>query len=251
MWTTIYYCAVQLQLFFCTFMYIMYQFQNYILIISLTYYDTFSTTVSGNNLQQQQKKFLSSSCNLWSWIVFFSFNFTIFFGLVLKADWIFLFRAQMIRILLWTLKCYDIKITKKKKKKKENTKWKKKIKTRILTRQTFEYFTQRNESCMYHSDPLAKKWNVHVCSLRLNFTNFYFKRCILKSNSDIWFSITEKKQSCLVDIKHLSVTIVTKHMIITCLLLNNGIPTYNTIQLIRILLSVNCLKAQPFEIMGK
>lgn len=130
---------------------------------------------------------------------------------------------------------------------------KKKIKTRILTRQTFEYFTQRNESCMYHSDPLAKKWNVpvHVCFLILNFINFYFKRCILKSNSDIWFSITEKKQSCLVDIKHLSVTIVTKHMIITCLLLNNGIPTYNTIQLIRILLSVNCLKAQPFKIMGK
>lgn len=157
----------------------------------------------------------------------------------------------MIRILLWTLKCYDIKITKKKKKKKENTKWKKKIKTRILTRQTFEYFTQRNESCMYHSDPMAKKWNVHVCSLSLNFINFYFKRCILKSNSDIWFSITERKQSCLVDIKHLSVTIVTKHMIITCLLLNNGIPTYNTIQLIRILLSVNCLKAQPFKIMGK
>lgn len=129
---------------------------------------------------------------------------------------------------------------------------KKKIKTRILTRQTFEYFTQRNESCMYHSDPLAKKWNVHVSSLRLNFINFYFKRCILKSNSDIWFSITEKKQSCLVD-KHLSFTIVTKHMIITRLLhvLDNGIPTYNTIQLIRILLSVNCLKAQPFEIMGK
>lgn len=57
---------------------------------------------------------------------FFSFNFTIFFGLVLKADWIFLFKAQMIQILLWTLKCYDIKITKKKKK--ENTKWKKKSK---------------------------------------------------------------------------------------------------------------------------
>lgn len=127
---------------------------------------------------------------------------------------------------------------------------KKKIKTRILTRQTFEYFTQRNESCMYHSDPLAKKWNVHVCSLSLNFINFYFKRCILKSNSDIWFCITEKKQSCLVD-KHLSFTIVTKHMIITCLLLNNGIPTYNTIQSIQILLSVNCLKAQPFKIMGK
>lgn len=102
--------------------------------------------------------------------LFFSFNFTIFFGLVLKADWIFLFRAQMIRILLWTLKCYDIKITKKKKKrKKENTKWKKKIKTRILTRQTFEYFTQRNESCMYHSDPLAKKWKCTCLLLEIKF----------------------------------------------------------------------------------
>lgn len=115
------------------------------------------------------KKILLSSCNFWSWIVFFSFNFTIFFGLVLKADWIFLFRAQMIRILLWTLKCYDIKITKKKKKKKENTKWKKKIKTRILTRQTFEYFTQRNESCMYHSDPLAKKWKCTCLLLEIKF----------------------------------------------------------------------------------
>lgn len=66
----------------------------------------------------------------------------------------------MIRILLWTLKCYDIKITKKKKNKERKYQLnfkKKKIKTRILTRQTFEYFTQRNESCMYHSDPLAKK----------------------------------------------------------------------------------------------
>lgn len=156
----------------------------------------------------------------------------------------------MIWILLWTLKCYDIKITKKKKKKERKYQMKKKIKTRILTRQTFEYFTQRNDACTIQILWL-KNENVHVCSLRLNFINFYFKRCILKSNSDIWFSITEKKQSCLVDIKHLSVTIVTKHMIITCLLLDNGIPTYNTIQLIRILLSVNCLKAQPFEIMGK
>lgn len=80
--------------------------------------------------------------------LFFSFNFTIFFGLVLKADWIFLFRAQLIRILLWTLKCYDIKITKKKKKeRKYQLKLKKKkIKTKILTRHTFEFFTQRNDA---------------------------------------------------------------------------------------------------------
>lgn len=192
-----------------------------------------------------------SSCNFWSWIVFFPFNFTIFFGLVLKADWIFLFRAQMIRILLWTLKCYDIKITKKKKRKKENTNWKKKSKQEFW----LDKLLNISHKEMNHACTIQFLWlkneNVHVCSMRLNFINFYFKRCILKSNFDIWFSITEKKQSCLVDIKHLSVTIVTKHMIITCLLLNNGIPTYNTIQLIRILLSVNCLKAQPFEIMGK
>lgn len=182
---------------------------------------------------------------------FFSFNFTIFFGLVLKADWIFLFRAQMIRILLWTLKCYDIKITKKKKKRKKIPNEKKKSKQEFW----LDKLLNISHKEMNHACTIQILWlkneNVHVCSLRLNFINFYFKRCILKSNSDIWFSITEKKQSCLVDIKHLSVTIVTKHMIITCLLLNNGIPTYNTIQLIRILLSVNCLKAQPFKIMGK
>lgn len=158
----------------------------------------------------------------------------------------------MIRILLWTLKCYDIKITKKKKKRKKIPNEKKKSKQEFW----LDKLLNISHKEMNHACTIQILWlkneNVHVCSLRLNFINFYFKRCILKSNSDIWFSITEKKQSCLVD-KHLSFTIVTKHMIITRLLhvLDNGIPTYNTIQLIRILPSVNCLKAQPFKIMGK
>lgn len=42
---------------------------------------------------------------------FFSFNFTIFFGLVLKADWIFL-----LNMIFFAEMLYDTKITKKKKK---------------------------------------------------------------------------------------------------------------------------------------
>lgn len=99
---------------------------------------------------------------------------------------------------------------------------------------------------------------IYVCSLISNFINFYFDICFdwrekkktpSKQYSDIWFCITEKKQSCTVDnYIHLSVTIVTKQTIFTWLLWNTH--THHN-QLLQILFSVNnyCLKAQPFKIM--
>lgn len=73
---------------------------------------------------------------------------------------------------------------------------KKKKSTKILTRQTLEYFTQRNDT--FRSFWLKMK--IYVCSLISNFINFYFDICFdwrekkntpSKQYSDIWFCITE------------------------------------------------------------
>lgn len=124
---------------------------------------------------------------------------------------------------------------------------KKKKSTKILTRQTLEYFTQRNDT--FRSFWLKMK--IYVCSLISNFINFYFDICFdwrkkkehLVSNILTFDFVSQNRNSI-----HLSVTIVTKQTIFTWLLWNTH--THHN-QLLQILFSVNnyCLKAQPFKIM--
>lgn len=68
------------------------------------------------------------------------------------------------------LKSYDTEINQKGR---EYQIKKKKKSTKILTRQTLEYFTQRNDT--FRSFWLKMK--IYVCSLISNFINFYFDIC--------------------------------------------------------------------------
>lgn len=151
---------------FCTFMYIISisKLHNNYIINALWY---FFYNCIGQQLTTKHKFVVLKFMQVLKLNIFFPLILQHFFGLVLKAEWIFLFRMQVI----WTF--FEIIWHWNKSKRQRIPNLKKKKSTKILTRQTLEYFTQRNDT--FRSFWLKMK--IYVCSLISNFINFYFDIC--------------------------------------------------------------------------